>query len=280
MNVAITALRERLPVARPISVVHTDLPENDFSSLYRWLESDPASYLRTQSNVFTSAVGRSFYERLFPDNYVSLGWSAYAVTWPSRTPALIPGHFYITRSTGAVLQVFDQRAEQDWEVFLSHRARELRRGGRLLVLTPGRGDDGLHGTEPLMDQVNAVLTEMVNDGFITSEERERIVLPAPVRNKSDLMAPFLKTGAFQGLVVEYCDVSTGPDAAWTGYQEHRDPNILARQHAGFVRATFGPTLASALDGGSAGNRAAAFIERLKKQLISRVAITHADTNRG
>jgi len=130
MSIAIVALLERLPVERPISTIHTDLPENDFSSLFRLPDNDPASYLHNQPNVFTSAVGSSFYKRLFPDNHVSLGWSAYAVTWPGRTLALIPGHFYSTRSTGAVSRAFDRQAEEDWKVFLTHRAREPRRGVR------------------------------------------------------------------------------------------------------------------------------------------------------
>jgi hypothetical protein len=33
--------------------------------------------------VFTLAAGRSFYHRLLPDDFLSLGWSAIAVHWLS-----------------------------------------------------------------------------------------------------------------------------------------------------------------------------------------------------
>ena len=37
------------PSSRAISVVHTDLPSNDFSALFEALESDPDSYIRGAS---------------------------------------------------------------------------------------------------------------------------------------------------------------------------------------------------------------------------------------
>ena len=41
MREAIAALRQRIGASRAISVVHTDLPSNDFSALFEALESDP-----------------------------------------------------------------------------------------------------------------------------------------------------------------------------------------------------------------------------------------------
>ena len=61
--VAISALRERVGPEWAISIVHTDLPDNDFTALFRMLTTDPNSYLRGDPAVFTLAVGRSFYEQ-------------------------------------------------------------------------------------------------------------------------------------------------------------------------------------------------------------------------
>ncbi len=63
---AIRAVRGRGDAGRPISVVHTDLPSNDFSGLFQALETDPASYLRDDPATFAFAVGRSFYRRSRP----------------------------------------------------------------------------------------------------------------------------------------------------------------------------------------------------------------------
>jgi hypothetical protein len=271
MKAAIAALRERVHLDRAVSVVHTDLPGNDFSTLFRLLEADPDSYLRDQTNVFASAVGRSFYERLFPSNSVTLGWSAYAILWPSRVPAYIPGHFYSTRSNGEVLEAFNRQGEQDWRAFLSHRATELRPGGRLIILVPARDSAGLHGTESLQDHANDVLFEMVSEGFLNSDERERMVLTAHPKGLADLLAPFGASGNFEGLSVEYCDVAPGPDPVWDAFQGHGSPEQLATQHAAFFRITFGPTLASALEKSSGGNRVIAFYDRLERGIIERVA---------
>jgi hypothetical protein len=269
MQAAISVLRQRLDGQWPISVVHTDLPGNDFSSLFHTLEDDPDSYLRDQPAVFASAIGRSFYHRLFPENYVTLGWSAYAVLWPSRVPALIPGHFYSTRSTGDVLEAFNHQLAEDWRTFLSHRARELRPGGRLVILTPSRDSNGLHGTEELQDHANDVLATLVQEDFLSVAERERMVLTAHPKSLGDLMQPFAETDSFQGLRAEHCDVTPGPDPVWAAYESHRDPARLAAQHAAFFRITFGPTLASALD--DRQNRVAMFYDKLEQGLTRRVA---------
>ena len=277
MKAAIETLRERVPVDRAISVVHTDLPGNDFSTLFRILETDPESYLDVRDNVFASAIGRSFYEKLFPSSSVTLGWSAYAILWPSRVPAYIPGHFYSTRSSGKILEAFNRQGEQDWRVFLWHRATELKYGGRLVILVPARDIDGLHGTESLQDHGNDVLSEMVADGFLKSAERERMVLTAHPKSLADLLTPFGGSGSYEGLTVEYCDVAPGPDPVWDAFQDHGSPQKLAAQHAAFFRITFGPTLASALETNSENNRVAAFYDRLERGITERVANDPVET---
>src|SRR5512144_2380630 len=66
MREAIAVLRQRIGAIRAISVVHTDLPSNDFSALFESLETDPDSYLRGEQATFPSAPGRSFYQQLLP----------------------------------------------------------------------------------------------------------------------------------------------------------------------------------------------------------------------
>lgn len=98
MGAAIATLRERTGLDRPISVIHTDLPSNDFTALFRTLADDPASYLLGDSAAFASAVGRSFYGQILPPGCVTLGWSSWAVQWLSRVPAEIPDHVQIPYS--------------------------------------------------------------------------------------------------------------------------------------------------------------------------------------
>src|ERR1700728_2925255 len=52
LGTAITILRQRIGSDRAISVVHTDLPENDFPVLFETLNTHPNSYLRRDPAVF------------------------------------------------------------------------------------------------------------------------------------------------------------------------------------------------------------------------------------
>jgi hypothetical protein len=236
----------RLPRERPILVCHADLPANDFSELFRVLEGDPDSYLKGEPHVFPSAIGRSFYRQLFPRHHVDLGWSSYAALWLSRIPRPIPGHFYIPCSTGAVRAEFDRQAAEDWELFLSLRARELRPGGKLVVALPSLEDDGSTVWRAIMDEANAVLSEMVATGKISAEERQAMTMANCPRRQKDLLAPFSQAGEFRRLTVEHCGTSIAPDAAWAEYERDGNILLLAQKRALFFRATFVPSLLPAL----------------------------------
>jgi hypothetical protein len=281
MQVAIGGLRQRLGPNRAISVFHIDQPSNDFNTLFEVLDADPDRYVFADPNVFPAAIGRTFYESVIPPGSVDLGWCSYAAVWLSRIPTLIPGHFMSLRSTGSVRAEFERQAKQDWEAFLSLRARELRLGGRLVVVLPAVADDGLSGFENVMDQANAVLAEMVADGALTAEERERMVLGAHPRRKCDLLAPFERDGQFQGLTVEDFAMSPLPDAAWIGYERDGNKEALASSHALFFRSIFAPSLASALERVRSGDAEANgnFADRLefglKRHLASQPAAMHS-----
>jgi hypothetical protein len=220
----------------------------------------------TESNVFSCAIGKSFYDQVVPANSVHLGWSSYAAQWLSHPPTVIAEHIFVHSSTEAVRSQFWHAAAQDWETFLALRARELRAGGRLVLLLPGFGDEGLCGFEPGMNYANLALTEMVQEGAITAEEKARMVIGGYIRHKSELLAPFLRDGQFHSLRVEACETFEVPDAAWIQYEQDRDVKALALKHALFFRSIFMPSLASALNRVRSGDAEAfrAFADRLEQ----------------
>jgi SAM dependent carboxyl methyltransferase len=271
MRVAITTLRGRVPRGRPICVVHVDVAENDFSTLFDLVDNAPDSYLSDDPDVFPSAVGRSFYRQVLPSNGVHLGWSSYAAIWLSRAPTTIPGHFWIPSSTGDVRAAFERQGAEDWAAFLRVRSRELRPGGRLVVTLPSPPDDGQSRIHVGMNHANAVLAEMVAEGAITDDERGRMLLLSYPRRASELLAPFAEGKGFEGLVVEHCDGFPVPDPDWPQYERDGDGDKLAAKHTGFYRATFMPSLASALapERGTEGRRA--FTDRLSEGLKRKLA---------
>ena len=55
---AIAVLRKRTRPEHSILVTHTDVPDNDFTALFRTLTDDPDSYLHADPASFGSAVNR------------------------------------------------------------------------------------------------------------------------------------------------------------------------------------------------------------------------------
>lgn len=276
MRAAIKGMRARLGPDRPIFVVHIDQAANDFNTLFDVLHSDPGRYSTDDPNVFPSAVGRSFYERVFPTEYVHLGWSSYAVVWLSRIPVRIPGHFMVLGSAGDVREAFERQAADDWKSFLSLRASELRMGGRLVVVLPGLKDEGVSGFEPLFTQANEALAEMVAEGAISAEERAAMVLATYPRRRSELLGPFSSDGQVCGLEVEHCELFELPDLAWTDYERDGNKEVLVNRHAGFFRAIFVPSLAAAIaDERKRNVFPDCFEKKLKRRLADRPVPYHS-----
>jgi hypothetical protein len=179
------------------------------------------------------------------------------------------------RSTGDVRARFELQAAADWQLFLSLRSHELRPAGRLVVVLPALNDDGKVGLESLFDHANAALSDLVNRGYITADERQRMVVPGYPRRNCELLAPFQRDGKFQELSVEDCVLCTLPDAAWAAYQQDGDKESLASKHALFFRSVFIPSFSQALEGATDANRRRIFADRFESALKQRLALDPA-----
>jgi hypothetical protein len=269
---AITALRKRVWPERAISVVHTDLPDNDFTALFRTLATDPQSYLGGDTAVFPSAIGRSFYEQILPANSVTLGWCSWAVQWLSKVPAPIPDQVQVSFSKDPVARSsYARQADEDWRTFLTQRGRELRPGGQLVVLTMAVDEAGNFGYRPLLEAMYAALLEMVEEGFIQAEEARRMAIPTVGRSRADFLAPFVDGGSFADLSIKQVEVFPGEDKIWAQFEGDRDAQAFGARWAAFSRASVFPTLASGLTGRHDDARAATFVDRLEAGMTMRLA---------
>jgi len=269
---AIHLLRERVGAEREISVVHTDLAENDFTILFQTVYDDPNSYLRGDDAVFPSAIGRSFYEQLFPANSVTLGWSSWAVHWLSRCPAPIPDQVQALFSEdAATLAAFKKQSAVDWAQFLSMRARELCPGGRMVVLAMAAEFDGELGQRALVNAIYGALLDLQASGFLRAEEVTRMVIPSMARTKAEYLDPFAADGQFHGLRVEQIDIYLGQDYFWADYERTGDARAYGAHWAAFSRASAFPSLARYLDACVEVGRAEQFFTRLESAMAARVA---------
>ena len=267
---AIRTLRDRIGAERAISVVHTDLPGNDFSGLFQTLASDPASYLRGDPASFAFAVGRSYFQQILPAGSVTLGWSSWAVQWLSRTPCPIPDHIQVACSRDATARAaYARQAAEDWRAFLTHRAAELCPGGRLVVLTMALTESGDFGYRAVMAAMFDSLEELVGNGIVQAEEAARMAIPTVARSQADLLAPFGADGRLAGLTVEHAELFLGDDAIWRDYERDRDAAAYGARWAAFSRASVLPTLAQDLDGDQ--RRKDGFVARMEAGMAGRLA---------
>ena len=272
IGAAIAILRKRTRPDHAILVAHTDVADNDFSALFSTLSDDADSYLKKDPATFVSAVGRSFYQQILPSDSIALGWSSWATHWLSRVPMQIPDHVQISYSSDdATRRAYTQQAAEDWHEFVAFRGRELAPGGRLVMLTLARDEDGGSGFQAAFDAVVAILPELVDDGLLRADEARRMTIPTFARDEKDFRAPFAPSGRFEGLSIEHLELFEAEDRFWARYQADRDAPSFGAKWAAFMRASVFPTLAAALDGGAADTRATQFVERLEAAVAAKLA---------
>lgn len=266
MGLALGHVRRRLGPDVPVSVVHTDQPDNDFASLFLLLRDDPESYLRRDRRAFASAVGRTFHEQILPDASVDFGWCSFAAHWMSHAPVMPAGHVWPRQTAPDVRAAFAAQAAADWRAFLAARARELKPGGALVVVQPSLPEDEPTTFPVLMAWTQDELDGLVHAGLLMPAERARMTILVYERTAADARIPFTD-GAFEGLALVAEEAREMPDPFWPAYGVDGDAAALAQKHLGFFRAPFLPSLLAALD----GTRDAAFRTRFTEQLMAGLA---------
>lgn len=235
MGEAVAALRARTD--DPVTVVHTDLPGNDFSAVFEAVANDPASYVTVDGNAYALAAGRSFYDEILPPGSVALGWSATTTHWLSEVPCPVPGHLsaHMTDEVG-IRRQFIERAAEDWRGFLAARAAELEPGGRMVMVEPCAHPDGLIGSENIMGLLDEVLAQFVADGRVSETAAAAATLPVWMRTPDehespivehpdlvltssqvveDLKSPLWAAFESDGDVAAYVDASVASIRAWS-----------------------------------------------------------------
>jgi hypothetical protein len=272
MSAAIAVLRRRTRHDHAILVAHTDVPDNDFTAMFRTLNEDPDSYLHTDTASFASAIGRSFYGQILPSKTVNLGWSSWATQWLSRVPCEFGDHVHVAHSADdAARAAYADQAALDWHNFVAFRGRELAPQGRLVVLTLALGDDGDVGFSTLLDAIAATLDDQVRDGLLRPDEFPRMTIPTVGRSETDLRAPFAPSGRFEGLTIDHLDTFDAEDRFWVRFQKDDDADDFGAQWAAFARAALFPALVRGLDGGLEDPRAAEFVEQLEAAVAERLS---------
>lgn len=244
---AIAALRARAGSDRPVQVFHTDLPTNDFTSLFAVLYGTPESYLAGASGIFPAAIGRSYFEPILPPGQVHLGWNSWTLQWFSRRTINAPDHIQpILSAVPEVRAAAIAQMAEDWERFLEARAAELRPGGKFLSLFPARVNDAF-SWRWLTDLIWESVVEMGRDGLLSAHEQLRITNPSSGRSVGEIQAPFGADGVYAGLTLETVEILEGTDPFWPTFEATGDAEQLGASWANTLRAILGPNISAAID---------------------------------
>lgn len=247
MGAAVAALRARTDLA--VTVIHTDLPGNDFSAVFEVVAHDPSSYL-TDGNAYALAAGRSFYDEVVPPGSVALGWSSITTHWLSTTPMPVPGHLTAQASDDpAIRAAFADQAARDWDGFLTARAAEVAVGGRVVMVEPCAHPDGSLGSESVMALMDQVLGELVADGRVTPEGAAAATNPMWMRTPDEYGK---SVDAHPGLeLVELQVIEAAPSPIQDQFNADGDAAAYADAMVASMRAWSESMLAEGIDDPSA-----------------------------
>ncbi|MFI4996653.1 MAG: SAM-dependent methyltransferase [Hyphomicrobiales bacterium] len=247
-------LRQALP-SRPIEIVYTDLPRNDFSQLFRTIhgQTEIKSYYGEIDEVYPFASGTSFHQRIFPGESVNLAFSATASHYISKVPCNISNHVHMVGATGEERRAYDGVGRREWDNLLGLRGRELVEGGRLVFLNFGIDEQGRYlghtGGVSMFDTFDSLWKGLAAEGVITQAEYEGTNFPQVYRTTQEFVAPLQdpSSAAFKsGLRLEHVESRHLLCPYAEAFARHKDAEKFARDYIPTLRSWSEPTFAAGL----------------------------------
>jgi jasmonate O-methyltransferase len=200
-------------------VFFNDLPASDFNSLFRILPSFSVNTdLQNEGGAvdrsyFVAGVPGSFYGRLFPDETLHFVHSLYGLHWLSQIPAEILEKKSVTWNKGkifcegsrAVGEAYFRQYQRDFNAFLTARAEELVRGGRMFLVLTGRtsrnpSDQGFVAFA--WESLGSSLNDLVLQGLIEEEKVDSFNLPLYSPCPEEVRSEVTREGSFEIIGME------------------------------------------------------------------------------
>lgn len=188
LHAVLEALWQRSPSLQA-ECIWEDLPANAWHQAMAEAQKVTAAH---ESKVHILCAGTSFYGQVCADDSIDLAYSFASTQFPSGYLPL-RSHVIMHEAVDAERKEWEAQATRDWERFLLHRSRELKRGGQMLISTMHRDADGYswQGWSRLlwdcMQRVHA-------HGSLTKRELDALSVRGCLRSEAEIMAP-LKAGA-------------------------------------------------------------------------------------
>ncbi len=252
----LSKVRSTVP-SRPIEIVYTDLPRNDFSQTFQNAHglTGEDTYLGRVPDVHVLASATSFHDAILPPATLDLGFSATASHYVTAVPCHIADHVHMVGAAPAERAAYEARGAEDWERMLLARAREMKPGARLCLFNFGIDEQGRYlgntGGINMFDTFAELWAGLRDDGTLTAEEFAATNFPQCYRTQAQFTAPFLdETGpVYQaGLRIEHVEarvVRCPFEQAFT--ETGGAPADFARDYIPTLRSWSEPTFVNGLN---------------------------------
>jgi len=257
-------IRGRVP-SRPIELIYTDLPKNDFSQTFQMTNTLAEEY----SGVHVMASGTSFHQQILPVGTLDLSFSSTASHYITDVPCSIKDHVHMVGAASDERDAYAKKGAQDWENMLAHRAAELKSGGRLCLFNFGIDEEGRYlgntGGINMFDTFAMLWAKLRDDGVITSEEFVNTNFPQYYRDEAEFKAPFEDANSVPykaGLRLEHVETRIVRCPFEEDFTEnHKDAAKFAESYIPTLRSWSEPTFASGLNADRPAEERADIIDR-------------------
>lgn len=187
-------LQFRQVSSTPIFITHTDLPENNWSAVNK-AAGDPEKSYVSLGDIFFSTLGRSFYNQIFPESSIDIGYSSFAMHYLSKRCQRGPGEY------GWIFPNARRQGFQDFTHLLSLRIKELKPNGTFLIILTGREQLDLDPTFSMF--LCGSVKRLLEKNIITEKEFSQYVWHSYPYHIDELKEIF---EGFQGkIVLERCE---------------------------------------------------------------------------
>lgn len=247
-------VRKRCP-SRPIQMIYTDLPRNDFSQLFQIVHglTDIGSYFSDIDNLYVYGCATSFHQKMVPAGSLNLGHSATASHYITEVPCSLQNHVHMVGAQGAEREAFEAKGAVDWQNMLLNRTAELAPGGRLALFNFGIDEEGRYlghtGGVSMFDVFNEIWKSLADEGVISQEEYVQTNFPQCYRTVEQFAAPLRDQDnpVFKaGLRLEHIETRVVRCPFAEDFERHGDAERFATEYIPTLRSWSEPVFVAGL----------------------------------
>ena len=276
----LTELRARCP-SRPIEIIYTDLPRNDFSQTFQITHglTGQATYASEVPDVHILASGTSFHQSILPANTLDLGFSATASHYVSAAPCQIADHVHMVGAAAQEREAFQAKGAEDWQNMLLRRSEEMKPGARLALFNFGIDEQGRYlgntGGVNMFDTFAGHWRDMRDEGVISADEFANTNFPQHYRTQAEFIAPLEdpENPVYRaGLRLEHVESRVVRCPFEQNFTENNeDPEEFARNYIPTLRSWSEPNFVNALDASRLPEERSAIVDAFYQRYHDHVA---------